>query len=168
MLAIILTIIAVASRLIIHSWNFTPVIVVALFSGSYLPKKKALLVSLGSLLLTDIILGFHATIPFTWGSVILVVLLGGLIKGKVATKNVILAGLSSAALFFVITNFGAWIFYYPKTWVGLVECYTLAIPFFRNSLISTFAYSVVLFGVYELAAARLRKSARFAQWVTAK
>jgi hypothetical protein len=36
-----------------------------------------------------------------------------------------------------------------------VSCYTLAIPFFRTTVVSTLAYSVVLFGMYELIARRI-------------
>jgi len=41
--------------------------------------------------------------------------------------------------FFITTNFAEWIIwdYYPKTFEGLITCYTLALPFFKNTLIST-------------------------------
>ena len=41
--------------------------------------------------------------------------------------------------FFITTNFAEWMIwdYYPKTIEGLITCYTLAIPFFKNTLIST-------------------------------
>jgi hypothetical protein len=40
-----------------------------------------------------------------------------------------------------------WLIGYPKTWTGLIECYTLALPFFRNSLLGDFFYSgLMIFG----------------------
>jgi len=40
---------------------------------------------------------------------------------------------------------------YPMTFDGLVACYTLAIPFFRNSLLGDVFFAGVLYGVFEYA-----------------
>ena len=58
--------------------------------------------------------------------------------------------LSSCILFFLITNFQVWIMSssYPKSLSGIFECYTLAIPFFGMTLLSTFFFSYVLFYGY--------------------
>ena len=50
-----------------------------------------------------------------------------------------LMAVGSSLWFFITTNFAVWIMwdYYPKTIDGLITCYTLAIPFFKNTLIST-------------------------------
>ena len=37
---------------------------------------------------------------------------------------------------------------YPKSLTGILECYTLAIPFLGMTLLSTFFYSYVLFYGY--------------------
>ncbi len=51
-------------------------------------------------------------------------------------------------MFYLVTNFAVWTFdsLYPKTWDGLIACYTAAIPFFRNSLIGDIFFAAVLFG----------------------
>jgi hypothetical protein len=36
---------------------------------------------------------------------------------------------------------------YPKTWAGLAECYTLAIPFFRATVVSDMVFSLAFFSV---------------------
>ena len=48
--------------------------------------------------------------------------------------------------FFITTNFAEWMIwdYYPKTIEGLITCYTLAIPFFKNTLISTCLFTGLL------------------------
>ena len=48
--------------------------------------------------------------------------------------------------FFLTTNFAVWIIwdFYPKTFEGLISCYTLAIPFFQNTIISTCFFSIIL------------------------
>ena len=50
------------------------------------------------------------------------------------------------SLFFLVTNFAVWLAwdYYPKTLEGLILCYTMAIPFFQNTLISTCLFTGVL------------------------
>lgn len=58
--------------------------------------------------------------------------------------------LGGSLLFFVVTNFGDWVVYYPHTWNSLVECYYVAIPFFRNTLMSDAIGAAVLFGGYEI------------------
>jgi hypothetical protein len=53
-------------------------------------------------------------------------------------------------LFFLVTNFAVWAgnagHAYPRTAAGLAECYTLGIPFFRNTLLGDAAYATILFG----------------------
>ena len=60
-------------------------------------------------------------------------------------KNVVLFTLSGSLIFFIISNFGVWFVsnIYERTILGLVECYILAIPFFFNTIISTFLYLIV-------------------------
>lgn len=155
MLAFCLLVLGVASRLVVHAWNFTPVIALALFGGVYLKKKQALIFPLALLAISDIILGFHETMFFTWGTILMIVGIGFWVKRNKSLTTIVGGGLASAVLFFITTNFGVWLVsgMYPMTWAGLVDCFVLALPFFRNELMSTFIYGVVLFGSYEAVAA---------------
>ncbi len=149
-LAILFIIIGVASRLIPHLPNFAPLAAIALFSGVYLKQKNAWLIPLGAFLISDLIIGLHSTIPFTWGSILLIYFLGKQLKKRKTVLNTISFTLASSFLFFLVTNFGVWLIgWYPRNLAGLVNCYISAIPFFRTSLISNFAYVVVFFGAYE-------------------
>lgn len=58
------------------------------------------------------------------------------------------AVLASSVLFFVLTNLGVWATsgLYPRTRIGLVTCYTAALPFFRNALAGDAIYAPTLFG----------------------
>ena len=156
MLAIILVVGGILSRLIPHAWNFNPVIAVALFGGVYLSRKQALIVPVLLMAVSDIFLGFHNTMPFTWGAMLLVVLLGFWVKKHISVTRVLGGSIIGATIFFVVTNFGAWLAMYPKTLEGLISCYTFAIPFYRNSVISALIYSVVLFSTYELVSQRVK------------
>lgn len=168
MLAVALLILGILPRLVPHPHNFTPVIAVALFSGVYLNKKYAVIVPLALMIISDIVIGFHDTLIFTWGSVALISLIGLGIKKNKNLVSIAVAGVGSSVLFFVITNFGAWLSpLYPDTWPGLVECYTMAIPFFRNTFLSTMLYGALLFGLYELIAVRV-KNTRFSTVLLSK
>ena len=152
MLAILLIILGIGSRLAAHTPQFTAILAVAMFAGLYLSPRLALIVPVALMIVTDIILGFHDTMVFTWGSMLAVSLIGIWLKERKSFLTVLAGSIVSAGLFFVVTNFGAWLSpLYPHTWAGLRECYIMAIPFFRSTLVSTVAYSLVLYAGYEWA-----------------
>jgi hypothetical protein len=64
--------------------------------------------------------------------------------------RVLSGGLGASTLFFLVSNFGVWVVsgMYSWTFAGLTSCYTLAIPFYRNTLAGDMLYSCLLFGVY--------------------
>lgn len=136
-----------ASRFIPHPPNFTSLIALsfyipALFGVRFLP---ALLLSF---LVTDLIIGFHSTILFTWGSVVII----GLIS-KYFIQNILsrLSGaLIGATIFFIISNFGVWsLGSYGLTLEGLIVCYTVALPFFGYTLVSTIIFSSLIETIYK-------------------
>jgi uncharacterized protein DUF6580 len=151
-------IIAALTRLIEHPLNFTPIMAIGLFGAAYFEDKKfAFLVPLGALFLSDLFIGFYPAFEMitVYGSLALAVVLGIKLLKKVNIYRIVGASLLSSIIFFVVTNFMAWLSptynMYPFTMAGLVECYTLAIPFFRNTLAGDLIYSAVLFGSYSLA-----------------
>ncbi len=158
MLAIFLIAFGVFSRFIIHTPNFTPIAAIALFSGLYLNRKYAFLLPIAILMISDIFLGWHSTIPFTWGSMILITALGLMTRQQKTVLNLFGSSFVSAVLFFVITNFGCWLLWYPHTTEGFLSCYTLASPFFRQTLVSTLVYSAILIGIYEIIAYRVKET----------
>jgi hypothetical protein len=115
----------------------------------YLDRRMSLVVPVAVLILTDVLLGFHDTMIFTYGSVLLISTVGIYLRERKNWFTVVMGALTSAGIFFVITNFGAFLTLYPQTWEGLVQCYTLAIPFWRSTVVSTVAYSVVFYACYE-------------------
>jgi hypothetical protein len=152
----ILILLAAFSRLIPHAPNFTPIISLALFAGTYLQKKYAFVVPIAAMLMSDLLIGLYDPISmaFVYGSFLLIVTLGFMGRQKVSVARVAGLSFAGALLFFIVTNFGVWVVansMYPKTLAGLIECYVMGIPFFRNTIISAFIYSAVLFGVYEAA-----------------
>ena len=140
------------SRLIPHPSNFTPILAVGVFSGFYFRNfLLGTLIVIFSMFLGDLYLGFHDTMFFTYISLVIAVALGLLIKHLKFTE-ILFSGLASSVCFFIITNFGAWLTLemYEKNFAGLLQSYVLAIPFFHNTLISTFLYLIVLKLLFDL------------------
>jgi len=151
---------AALSRLLPHPANFTPIAAMALAGGVYFNKRIALVVPLAALVISDLFIGFHNTILFVYGSFILIGFIGLWLRSHKKPLPIFGAALLSSTLFFIVTNFGVWLtgggWFYPKTWQGLIECYMLAIPFFRNTIAGDLVYTGVLFGLFELAQYALR------------
>jgi hypothetical protein len=57
----------------------------------------------------------------------------------------IMGAVMGAFIFFLITNFGVWSYgSYGYSIEGFMLCYSLALPFFGNTLISTIIFSVII------------------------
>ncbi|MBI2040254.1 hypothetical protein HYT18_04210 [Candidatus Microgenomates bacterium] len=140
-------------RLLPHAPNIAPIGALMLFAGTYLPKKL-LWLPLLALLISDYFIGFYGTDMFyVYGSFVLIGTIGLWLCSHKKPLYIIGGSLSSSILFFLITNFGVWAppnNWYPHTLDGLIQSYTLAIPFFRNSLIGDVTYTILLFGGYEM------------------
>jgi len=142
MVIISLIVLAVASRLLPHPPNFAPITGIALFAAVKFQHRLvvALLLPLACLFLTDLILGLGWINLFVYGAFGVISLLGFATK-KVKIQTVLL----SSILFFLVSNLGVWLLYYPLSIEGLTTCFTLAIPFFTNTLLGDLAYTAVLF-----------------------
>ena len=172
---ILTTIVAAAAMRLIPHWpNFTPIAAMALFGGAYFNRRYlAFLVPLVAMFLSDIVISlvqhvplFHATMPAVYIAFAITVLIGILIARNPRVLNIAAASITSTIIFFIITNFAAWLGspMYPQTFTGLMESYyaglvflnngNLGISFFLNSLVGDLFYTGLLFGIFYLA--RLR------------
>ena len=144
---------AAALRLVPHPPNFTPIGAMALFSGALLGRRAiAFAAPLGALLLSDLVLGFYHGQATVYFSVALIVMLGMLTLQRRSALRVAAVAVASSILFFLITNFGMWLFsgIYPQTMMGLEACFIAAIPFFQNTIAGDLFYSGLLFGGFTL------------------
>lgn len=153
LLALVLIVAAVFSRLVPHPMNFTPLIALAFFSTSIFKNKTlAIAIPMGALFLSDLVIGMHElslVIYFIFGLIGVVFFLLNKNK-KVDFKNTLVTGTVGSLIFFMTSNFAVWMTsgMYLKTVDGLIECYVAALPFFHNTLGSTIIYSFVLFGAW--------------------
>ena len=145
---IILILILAMSRLIPHPPNFTPIISVAIMSG-YLFRNIYLsfVVLITSMILADAFIGFYENMLFVYLSLLLIAYIFYKIAGKINLKNLFIYGFFGSVIFYLISNFGVWYFgnLYEKNFNGLIECYFLAIPFFKNTVLSTIFFTYITF-----------------------
>tara|TARA_B100001057_G_scaffold175337_1_gene176013 strand:+ start:62387 stop:62869 length:483 start_codon:yes stop_codon:yes gene_type:complete len=137
-----------ASRFIPHPHNFTSLLALSFYVPALLGAKYIAVVML-CFFITDIIIGFHSVVFFTWGSVLLIGLLSRYFTNSFTSR--ISGALLGACLFFLVTNFGIWLLgTYGYSLNGLIMCFTLALPFFGYSLISTLVFSVLIESIYKI------------------
>jgi hypothetical protein len=175
MLAYFVLLLAVLSRILPHAfhavgWNFTAVGGGLLFFGSQLGASRnqstshtgaKLASAVAVLMATDYYLTIYVyQYPFhmrgylvTWVWYAAVCLLGMEILRKTTVLRVVAGVLASATSFFLLSNFVVWAggILYPRTIAGLATCYTAALPFYRNDLVSTAITAGALFGLPVLA-----------------
>lgn len=161
LLAIALISLAVVARTIPHPPNFTPVLAVALFGGATLRPGLGYAVPIAAMLLSDFVMEHR----FSWMTLVVYacmaagVALGAWLRTRRTWGRTALAAASGSLLFFIVTNFAVWASprsMYAPTLEGLVQCYVLALPFFRNGLAGDLFWTAFLFGVFE-ASRRLRE-----------
>ena len=136
------------SRLIPHPPNITPIIAVAIMSSFFFKNiYLSIVVLLTSMFLADIFIGFYDGIFFTYISLVLITFVFFKINNKINIKSLFIFGFFGSLIFYLVSNFGFWLVsgIYEKNINGLITCYILAIPFFKNTLISTIVFSYAAF-----------------------
>ena len=139
------------SRLLPHPPNFTPIVAVAIMSGYFFKNiKLSFVVLLIAMLLVDVFLGFYKHMLFVYLSLFLIAFVFFKISDKINFKNLFFFGFLGSLIFYLVSNFGVWAsgvispitnLPYEKNLNGLISCYILAIPFFKNTVLSTVIFS---------------------------
>jgi len=160
-IAIIFVLAGVGLRLIPHAPNFTPIGAIALFGGVYLSRRTALILPILALLISDAFIGSYSPklMFFVYGSFLLCVILGFYLKKNKKWKIVLGGSILCSLIFFMVTNFAVWALtpWYTKTISGIIQCYLMALPFFRNTLLGNLFYTSIFFTSYELIRAGIKK-----------
>lgn len=159
---------AAASRLLQHI-NIAPITAIAVFAGiRFSNRHTAAIVPLAALLCTDLLKevlhyyglavhpGIYGGMWSVYATTALVALMSRVAYDSRSPAVIGATTLAGSVVFFLVTNFAEWTrgVLYPLTAEGLATCYTMAIPFFRNSLLGDMVFSGVLFGAWAFAEAR--------------
>ena len=149
-----LSLLIIVSRLIPHAANFSPIFALGLFIGFLSTDWHLGFLPLLALFVSDLFLGFYQPgVMLTVYFSLFITILAGLALKKSYSYNLALSySLVSAIIFFALTNWAVWFFgtWYSADLTGLQQSYLLAIPFFKNTLLSNFVYSAFFFGAYQI------------------
>jgi hypothetical protein len=132
---------------------------IALFAGFIFIKRYMAVVAVISTMLLCDYFAFGSLSVSWFGSksmfVVYIALLFPIVfknflQKKLGVLRIFGAALASSSVFFLATNFAVWAFspMYEKTLEGLVLCYTMAIPFFQNTVAGDLIWSGAIFGTY--------------------
>jgi hypothetical protein len=150
-------------------YGFAPQIAMAVFGGAIIKDKKfAFLLPLLAMFVSDCLYqllyinGVGSIYGFYEGQALNYILFGGLtvfgffIK-NLNVKRIALASIAAPTAYFLASNFFVWAsssplagLGRPKTFAGLIMCYSDGLPFYPWSVASTFVFSAILFGGYYL------------------
>jgi Family of unknown function (DUF6580) len=155
MLAYVFVVLAIAVRFMPHPWMFTPVTASLLFFGARGPRRF-LWAPVVMLAASDVVLTkWFWHYRFTWDQLVVwawyaaVLMLGTRLRENRKPLWIMASALGSSVAFYLLSNFAVWASFnmYPKTLAGLMTCYTLAIPFFKPSLIGDLLFTAGMFAM---------------------
>jgi hypothetical protein len=149
-------VLGILGRLVPHPPNMAPITSIALFGGAQLSRTRAFMVTMLTLIVSDVLLAWAEAHPvfgawslFTYSGFAAVVAAGMLLRVAPTAGRTLGMLLGSSLFFWVWTNFGVWLMgegtAYPHTWDGLLACYFAAIPFLGNALVGDLAWGLALF-----------------------
>ncbi len=166
---------AALSRLIPHPASFAPIGGMALFGAAYFTRRYwAFIIPVAAMWISDLVLTnaiygsvsgrfewFYSGSLFTYAALALIVVLGMFTLRKVRVGNLIVSALGASAIFFLVSNLGAWLSMpmYPRDFGGLMSCYAAGLPFLRGTVLGDLVYTGVLFGAFEYCTRRFPRLA---------
>ena len=150
--------------------GFAPQIAMALFAGSISKDKRfAFLFPVLSLFISDLLYQFLYSQGLTtikgfysgqWQNYLLIasITVIGFFINKNKVGQIFIGSLAGAVYFFLISNFMVWIGGgldinnqpYPRSFGGLMLCFSEALPFFKWSVLSTLLFNGIFFGSFYL------------------
>lgn len=152
----LLIFIGVASRLIPHAWNMTPLTAIVLFASVYLGFRYSLFILIATMAISDFFIGFYQweIMLSVYAGFAMAGIIGIFIEKRKTAGTIFFGAIFSSVLFFILTNWAVWQFgsMYEQSLAGLLQSFTMALPFFRSALLGDMTYSGIIFGTYELAA----------------
>ncbi len=160
--------VAAISRFLPHPPNVACIGALGLFAGCYLSGRRAYLVPLAAMLVSDVVghalripgMGFYnlATMGLVYAGVLATVPMGRLMQNRQFKLRLPAGSIAASTVFFLISNFGVFLGgWYPMTIAGLAACYTRAIPFFGYTIAGDLFFVLLLFSAYEMSRSTIRR-----------
>ncbi len=156
----LLIFVAVGWRILNFNYQFAPnleiVTAASVLAAVTLGIYASITVSLFSMIISDMIIGNTDIFIFTWSAFVIIGISAVLLKklNKTAKKQIVYSvGFAAIAsfMFFAITNFGVWAQgWYPQNFAGLMESYTMALPFYKTTLIGNLILVPAVISAWQL------------------
>ncbi len=145
-------------RLVDHPVNFVPLGALALYAGASFPRRWAWIVPVAAMGLSDLVIDYSTGRPFSdpsrwliYGTFACTTLMGPLARRpKVGPWLLPALSVSASLLFFLTSNFGAWLvpeLNYPRNLFGLISCYIAGIPYIHHTILADLAGTALFFGL---------------------
>lgn len=158
--ALVILLLAAILRTQPHVANVTPFFAISILVGFLFGSHRVILsavLSVAAMFCADLVIGFHPTMVFVYVGVAIAAVIGSMASAPIRKQRSVprqaigafVASGVASTVFFVVSNFGVWMVggLYPKTMDGLVQCFVMAIPFFRNSLTTDLFFGTLLISV---------------------
>ena len=149
-----LLLIVVISAVLPHPANVTPIGALGLFAGTYVRKQGFLLLPVAAALFADLTtIGVYSVLImfFVYSGHLVSAFCGRyLVRDRALQTRLPIAVVAASVGFYLVSNLGRWWVYQPHTWAGIVECYTLGLPYLARTLFGNVLYSALFFGVFAL------------------
>jgi hypothetical protein len=164
MLAYVFVLIAVAVRFLPHPLAFTPVMAALLYFGARGSRRQIwiplALLAASDVVLTKVVYSYQFSWDHfvTWAWYAAILWLGTSLRENTSAVRVGLSALGGSISFFVVSNLAVWACWdmYPKTFAGLMTCYTAALPFFRRGFEGDMLFTAAMFGLPVVVGATVR------------
>lgn len=132
----------------------------ALFSGAVIRHPAAFLLPVAIRAITDLLIhaktgyGFFASWPFDYAAYAVIFLFAAYSVRPNRTASIVGGSIFAVGTYFALSNLGVWIMtdMYPQTISGLIECFTLAIPFARGTILGNLIAVPIFFTAWNLLA----------------
>ena len=125
------------SRTIKHEWNFTAVFAASFAFVIMFPQArvKAFLMMMISMLISDVVIGFHSTMIWVYLGFTLAFVPVCFAKAR---QTQVLSLITGSSIFFLVSNFGVWFSgqLYSHDLTGLIQCYIMGLPFYQNQFLA--------------------------------
>ncbi len=133
------------ARIVPHQAHAMPVLGLFLLMGKSSSKWwMGSLLGLSAYLVSDLYFGLYPGWAFNYIAFLTLVVLGQ--NMSLNLSGALKSGLLASFLFFTISNLGVFLFsgLYPQTMTGFYQCYLMAVPFFKMTLLSNMSFLVAV------------------------
>jgi hypothetical protein len=144
--------------------NYTPLGAIAIFGGAMFKNRmQSIFIPVAIMFISDLVINkmyydfgfFYSGWVWTYVAFALMAIASRLIMKKVTLLSTVVSAVVATLIHWIVTDTAVWAIgcgnvkpFYSADFAGLVKCHIAAIPYEKNVLIGTLAYSAIMFGVF--------------------